>query len=927
MAVPSISRLRPNTYLVLLIRAARSEFGNSPSWGRSSNGLTRSALLADLMTILGAETLTTQNTLSSYMSSFLNGSRSYSKTYFPFNTIMFRSKAQLRMEDDYTNTLYAMDTLCRTYLNIDSQPNLRLLVGGLIEVITQDDSIDGTFCIGDHRIEKSKLCEVTDVSLQPFLLDVWYQLATQYHNSEEAKVTYKEWTGEGSPRPITTCIGMETAKKITVSTTLPEKVAVDTVTNCNRELDQDESAIDAIVIDENTEKCNDNQQSTGTTQNQTLIINESQFNQTDKAINTADMWRRDFYALQKQDILDMSAMPWMDKTHISYHLVIPAMLVSNTLLLSKNAKESISQINFINNYILVKNLAIIGNAGSGKSTLMYCLYLSQIERDTNDFNIFADPRWFMDYAGGSLVDYLLQRAGFSDWPKSNYQLIRVYIDGFDEVESATQQKIMHTIDEHRTKFEFIISCREHEFRETIIADNRWYRLFHEIVEISNWSVDFSNEYVLKFLNRIGLKSERASGFIQKFSANRDFAEIYANPFQLNILLYLSFMNDTDGSELDNANLFALYDNFVRAVYKNELKRKTTSCSYVDFIESTTTIAKKIFHETDDQQSHMIKQIGYRFKSIFSGELGKKIKANSIFASLLHLDQDGDVVRFRHETIYEYFLAKSFLLSLQEGTLEGIIKEFGNFYGFYINKFIRAGISAYEANSQVYYNALGSIYRECIKQYDHLDDLYINSVFDYSAICANRNYTTDTLPQNATTIRELCVYYTGRLRMNRTPELLHFALRYDPEPVIHRTAILGLMLHNNEKDEMEYLNGLIPGSNSDLMQRSLSLLYFGDDKGDIYTYRDAGIVPWNNSKKEILERLKVDSDRNYLFRMWDLRTLYLFCESRHSYRSITDDEYRIIAASSVISPLYSDGKKIRIAAEKERLLKKIKEESL
>ena len=190
MAVPSISRLRPNTYLVLLIRAARSEFGNSPSWGRSSNGLTRSALLADLMTILGDETLTTQNTLSSYMSSFLNGSRSYSKTYFPFNTIMFRSKAQLRMEDDYTNTLYAMDTLCRTYLNIDSQPNLRLLVGGLIEVITQDDSIDGTFCIGDHRIEKSKLCEVTDVSLQPFLLDVWYQLATQYHISEEAKVTY-----------------------------------------------------------------------------------------------------------------------------------------------------------------------------------------------------------------------------------------------------------------------------------------------------------------------------------------------------------------------------------------------------------------------------------------------------------------------------------------------------------------------------------------------------------------------------------------------------------------------------------------------------------------------------------------------------------------------------------------------------------------
>ena len=239
MTVPSIPRLRPNTYLTLLIRATNKEFGKAPSLGQSTIKLKRSTLLADLMKLLDTTTPTNQDTLSSYMSQFLNGSRPYSGTYFPFNTVAFQSKAQLRMEDDYKNVQCAMDKLCHTYLNMTSQNDMNFLVGGLIEAITQDDSIDETFCIGDHRIEKSKLCDVTDVFLQPFLLDVWYQVATQYHNSKEAEATYKEWTGEGSPRPITTCIGATMAKKITVYTTAitneikPTSISINTGKNLN----------------------------------------------------------------------------------------------------------------------------------------------------------------------------------------------------------------------------------------------------------------------------------------------------------------------------------------------------------------------------------------------------------------------------------------------------------------------------------------------------------------------------------------------------------------------------------------------------------------------------------------------------------------------------------------------------------------------
>ena len=137
-------RLRPNTFLTLLILAARSEFGNSPAWGRSSNGLTRATLFTDLMHILDTSTLPPQDTLATYMSDFLSGKRAYSNTYYPFNQASFQAKAQMRMDEDYTGALREMDALCRKYLKVGDPLDMRLLVGGLMETIILDDSFTGT---------------------------------------------------------------------------------------------------------------------------------------------------------------------------------------------------------------------------------------------------------------------------------------------------------------------------------------------------------------------------------------------------------------------------------------------------------------------------------------------------------------------------------------------------------------------------------------------------------------------------------------------------------------------------------------------------------------------------------------------------------------------------------------------------------------
>lgn len=640
------------------------------------------------------------------------------------------------------------------------------------------------------------------------------------------------------------------------------------------------------------------------------------------SIKANRQWVDKLYSIQKQDILNMSAMPWVGKDGLRYRSIIPSLLMPGKLSLSSSPDINIPYIEFVAKYPLTENILIIGEPGVGKSTLLYYLYIEHSEKDEDILNIYSDSRSFEEYTSENLVNFIIRSNGIQDEPTDEFKYIRVFIDGYDEANADTQKKIINLVREYRHPYVFIISCRERKYEETILSNKYWFSLFGESIYVNKWEPDLSNEYAIKLLTQKKIEHREIEIFIKHFSSNKETAEIYANPFQLNILLYLYYMGEYTIASLNDANLFMLYDRFVHSLYKNEVNRATTSCRYIDFIETSISVAKQIFCETNRQSGKMVKQVGYKFSNLFSGTIDNELREQSIYSSILYLHPDEDVAKFRHETIYEYFLAKSFLLALQNEDLEKVVDEFKNFYDFYINKFVRAGISAYEENSKLYYNTLCSIYHKCIQNIPDLLKAFEEAVDDYSP-SKEDSISYNFSENDAITIRELSVYYSSRLKIDFTPKLLYFVWKSDPSLLIRRTAILGLMLHNDEKAEKEYLDELYPGSDSDIMQRSLSVLYFGDASGDILTYRDNGTIAWDNARKEIIERLKFDNDRNFLFRMWDLRTLYLFCESRCTYREISEDDYNIISHCNINSPLYSVQKKKAIKHEKERLLNKIR----
>ncbi len=219
------TRLRGNTFIVLLLRSAGNELSERQGWGIKSNGITRSALFADLLRLINPDYKPAkEKSLSSCFSKYLQGQMPYSKTYFPLDSLEFQMGLEMRIKEDYSAVLAQMDEFCKKYLS-QAELTQRYLVGGIVEAILEDETFEGSFDVGERWVNKTELAEVKEFSLQPFLVSVWNTIVSNYHDVREGSETYRKWTkheGDKTPDTITTQIGRKTAMSIKVSVVLPE---------------------------------------------------------------------------------------------------------------------------------------------------------------------------------------------------------------------------------------------------------------------------------------------------------------------------------------------------------------------------------------------------------------------------------------------------------------------------------------------------------------------------------------------------------------------------------------------------------------------------------------------------------------------------------------------------------------------------------
>lgn len=226
-----MERLRGNTFLLLLLRAGCQVLLNPQEYGESKEGVTKPNMLADLIRLTDTNYRPAKiETLASYFSKYLSGDPPRSPSYLPFSNPAYQHGLETRIADDYPAVLRQMDRFCHTYLTQENYP-LRLLVGGLVDAILADESFDGEFDVGGRKLDKTALSQETSFLLQPFLASVWSNILANHPDTSEGKATYEAWTedaGYNTAREITTSIGAERAKKIAVSTDLPEEMLAET---------------------------------------------------------------------------------------------------------------------------------------------------------------------------------------------------------------------------------------------------------------------------------------------------------------------------------------------------------------------------------------------------------------------------------------------------------------------------------------------------------------------------------------------------------------------------------------------------------------------------------------------------------------------------------------------------------------------------
>ena len=221
MAYP---RLRSNTFITLLIRSGRPELGSRREWGTTTDGITHSGLLAELIRLSMPNYQPKRaDTLTQYFSRFIKGNPPKSQQYLPFNSAECRRGLADRIQKDYSEVLKEMNAICHSFLDL-TDFKVRILVGGLVDAILEDDTFQGKIDTGNRWVEKDALDKVDRFILQPFLASVWNIILSDYPDTTEGADTYREWTedpGFRTPRIITTNWGEDRAKRITVSTTLP----------------------------------------------------------------------------------------------------------------------------------------------------------------------------------------------------------------------------------------------------------------------------------------------------------------------------------------------------------------------------------------------------------------------------------------------------------------------------------------------------------------------------------------------------------------------------------------------------------------------------------------------------------------------------------------------------------------------------------
>ncbi|MFI3228233.1 MAG: hypothetical protein R3Y09_12630 [Clostridia bacterium] len=567
----------------------------------------------------------------------------------------------------------------------------------------------------------------------------------------------------------------------------------------------------------------------------------------------------------------------------------------------------ISRLNLKESFIL------IGEAGSGKSTYLNKLFLNQFTVLGKIRNLILSRLVFF-YSAEKFFDHDID-AFLKTIKYSNLKRIFIICDGVDELDESieTLNKIKNVLEkihscDSKSDIKIAISCRAYcQNRYTQLGKSGNY--FTNKYQINKWT-ESEIEELIDMTKKIICKTNDFN--LQQYTddINNIFKTIKLEYTPMLFKLYsLILISGETFPNLDTNNKYSVYRCYITMIFK---RVNSLNVNLDDSSEKANIFFKLLSSEA--------------FWLLKYNESKGEITPNSEYGKMLSMIYDSKDKKFTHQTYKEFFVAEYYIHHLNfEHTdysnynLAPLSFLYSNECADFISDAIKFNFSTHE-HKVIMLNRFINMYVSTLPK-----DKDLNGLKSYNLKHQNVEKflnKTDLSKNELLLLKFEITFRVGRLKIPDSSEFLNWVFYNDnllsdysekefneyQNTVLRRQCAISASLTCNSEIELEYVKKMLPYHSEydekyDLVNRSYTLVYYGDVLNENFiSFEDKG-GSWTNAKEKRIKRLSADAseyiieDKIACFRLFDLATIYTFLSNR-GIQSLTDKEFSIIKECNV-----------------------------
>ncbi len=600
---------------------------------------------------------------------------------------------------------------------------------------------------------------------------------------------------------------------------------------------------------------------------------------------------QDEQALLRNDTL----LPWMRRSP-SIEALFPQIFVE-PIYCSEKLRHKYTTF-----YDIIKengnsNVIFTGEAGTGKTTLLrqiflfknsayHFLYLhaKSLEASINDLSPYQ-----------KFVRNLLLNG------KGDDRGYLVFLDGIDEVYTDNPEglnRLIYNIDQLKNTHVWFGWRREH----LMLNETEKIRLMtRDTISLSSWTDTMISKFVKTYAEVV-----KQPNIIKDFDlivSNNDIIKSFtASPFHLSLLIYLIENKATNPAISEffvkrEQTIYNLYEVFFQCWIKKEHERKTSQLSTNQIRTILWEISSKLYY-------------GYNYEIQFN---------DTAIVDLLSFSEFGDrhiANSFFHRSFCAFFLADKVYNSVKKGDIH-LIDSLKIPLRNDVTDFVRSAISG-SNNMEII-----KIQKNLINAYQQIDDCKA-SILSKRA----RNKIINMEDKDRFILKNELIYLMTRIPdpTGNIPSFLEKINLKNNDPYIRLDIAYAATLTGPKYIALDYAKTLVPGSESDIINRSWTLAYFGDVQANPHEYRDTEKASWQKSREARLKRFQKSDYKALRFRILDFPLLYCYYVDRN-WQDINDADYQIIENADIDNEAFSTEEKEFLKFKKGQLLRGFREHML